>query len=142
MGVIYEVHHWVGLIWHDKVTKFHEDWLGNPGNIKAITSAIWEAAVLALLMGRIYDVCRWDELRWHDTYIPSFMTIGSGIQLILRVHPKNLGGCGVGITVGGDLYCTTLRWPQVAWYMHAKCHEDWYRCSSNTKVLPQQFERL
>jgi hypothetical protein len=38
-------------------TKFHEDWFMHSGNIKVITFAICEAAVLALLMGRIYDVC-------------------------------------------------------------------------------------
>jgi hypothetical protein len=39
-------------------------------------------------MGMIYEVHCWDDLRWHDTYIPSLMTIGSGIQAILRVLPQ------------------------------------------------------
>jgi hypothetical protein len=26
--------------------------------------------------------------------------------------------------------------------LHTKFHEDWYRRSSNIKVLPQKFERL
>jgi hypothetical protein len=30
------------------------------------------------------------------------MIIGSGIQVILRLIPKNLRGCGVGITDGRD----------------------------------------
>jgi hypothetical protein len=36
-------------------------------------------------------------------YIPSFMTIGSGIQVILRLLPRQLRGCNVGITNGRDL---------------------------------------
>jgi hypothetical protein len=70
MEVIYEVHRWDGLRWHDKRTKFHEDWFGLIGNIKVTSSTIWEPAVLVSLIGRIYDVCRWVDLRWHDTYIP------------------------------------------------------------------------
>jgi hypothetical protein len=53
MGVIYEVHRWDGVRWHDIRTKFQEDWLGHSGNTKAITSTI-----LVLLVGRIYDICR------------------------------------------------------------------------------------
>jgi hypothetical protein len=41
-------------------------------------------------MGRIYDVCLQDDIRQHDKHIPSFMKIGSGIQLILRVFPQQL----------------------------------------------------
>jgi hypothetical protein len=60
-------------------TQFHEEWLGHSGNVEVITSTIWEAAVLVLVVGRTYDVYRWDYLRWYDTYMPSFMTIGSEI---------------------------------------------------------------
>jgi hypothetical protein len=67
-------------------TKFHEGWCGHSGSIKLITSTIWEAAVLVLLMGIINDVCRWVELRWHDTYVPR--TFGSAVQVILRVLPQ------------------------------------------------------
>jgi hypothetical protein len=68
--------------------------------IKDITSTIWGAAVLVLLMGRIYDLCRWDDLRRHDTYIPSFMKIDSGIQVILRVLLEQLE----------KLWCLYYRW--------------------------------
>jgi hypothetical protein len=87
-GVIYELHRWDGLKWHDICTKFHEDWFRNSGNIKVITSAICETAVLVLLMGRIYDISRYDDLKWHDIVYPSFMPIGSGIHVILRVLPQ------------------------------------------------------
>jgi hypothetical protein len=30
----------------------------------------------------------------------------------------------------------------VAWYIHTKFHEDWYRRSNNIKVLPPTFEML
>jgi hypothetical protein len=56
IGVIYEEHSWESLRWSDTHTKFHEDWLGNSGNIKVITPTTWEAAVLALLTGTIYDI--------------------------------------------------------------------------------------
>jgi hypothetical protein len=53
MGVIYEVSRWYGLKWHDTRTKFLEDVFGHSGNIKIITSTIWEVSVLVLLLGRI-----------------------------------------------------------------------------------------
>jgi hypothetical protein len=46
-------------------------------------------------------------------YIPSFMMIGSGIQVILRLLSKNFRGCNVGIIDGRDLLCMALRWSQV-----------------------------
>jgi hypothetical protein len=66
MGAIYEVRCLDGLRRHDVRTEFHEDWLGHSGNIKVITSTIWEAAVLVLLTGAIYEVRCLDGLRWHD----------------------------------------------------------------------------
>jgi hypothetical protein len=81
-GVIYEVHRWEGLKWHDTRTKFNEDWFGRSGNINVITLIIWVAAVLALLMERDSD-----GLRWHDIYKPSFINIGSGVQVILMLLP-------------------------------------------------------
>jgi hypothetical protein len=58
MGVIYEVHRWADLRWHDMHTKFHEDWFGHSAIIKVVPSTVRDAAVLVLLMGRIYDVHR------------------------------------------------------------------------------------
>jgi hypothetical protein len=55
--------------------------------------------MLVLLMGGIFVVHRRDGM----IYIPSFMTIGPGVQVILRYCLNNLRGCGVGITDGGDL---------------------------------------
>jgi hypothetical protein len=46
-------------------------------------------------------------------YIPSFMTIGSGIRVILRALPLNLKSFCVGITDERDLWCTPLRWLHV-----------------------------
>jgi uncharacterized protein YraI len=56
--------------------------------------------VLELMMRGIYDVRRRDGPSWHGTYIPSFMTIDSGIQAILRFCLRNLNGCNVDITDG------------------------------------------
>jgi uncharacterized protein YraI len=36
-------------------------------------------------------------------YIPSFMTIGSGVQVIFRYCLHDLTGCSVGISEGWDL---------------------------------------
>jgi uncharacterized protein YraI len=38
------------------------------------------------------------------TYIPIFMTIPLGIQVILRLLLQNLRGCNVGITDGRDFF--------------------------------------
>jgi hypothetical protein len=54
-------------------------------------------------MGEIYEE-EAIEMAWGGLIcIPSFMTIGSSIQAILRVLPKHLSGCSVGITDGRDL---------------------------------------
>jgi hypothetical protein len=47
-------------------------------------------------------------------YTPSFMTTESGIQVILRLLPKNYKGCRVDITDGRDLLTKPPRWSQVA----------------------------
>jgi hypothetical protein len=103
---------WPQLAWHIDI-KFHDDWFRNSSNIKGITSTIWEAALLILLMRGIYDVRHWDDLRWHDIYIPSFLKIGTCAQAILRFRLRNLGGWNVGITDGRDLWITPLRGAQV-----------------------------
>jgi hypothetical protein len=36
MGMMYEIHRSDNLRCHDIHTKFHEDWFGHSGNIKAI----------------------------------------------------------------------------------------------------------
>jgi hypothetical protein len=38
-------------------------------------------------MGVIYEVYRWDFLEWHDR---SFIKIGSGVQVILRLLSKKI----------------------------------------------------
>jgi hypothetical protein len=40
----------------------------------------------------VYEVHRLDGLRWRDIYIPNFMTIVLGIQVILWVYLNNLRG--------------------------------------------------
>jgi hypothetical protein len=42
-------------------------------------------------------------------YLPSFMTIATGVQAILWVWLRNLRGCNVGITDGRDLQSAPLR---------------------------------
>jgi hypothetical protein len=41
--------------------------------------------MLILRMRRVYDACRRDDFRGHDIRTISFMTIGSGIQVILKM---------------------------------------------------------
>jgi hypothetical protein len=97
---------WDGLRWHDMYTKFHEDWFGYSGNIKVITLTVSEAAVLVLLRGMIYDVYHWDDLRWHNMHMPYFMTISSGIKVILRVIPQKFE----------RLYCWYCWWEEFIMY--------------------------
>jgi hypothetical protein len=53
VGRIYEVPRRSGLRWHDMHTKFHEGWSRPSGNIKIITSKIWEAAMFVLVTRRV-----------------------------------------------------------------------------------------
>jgi hypothetical protein len=57
----YNMRHWDDLRWHDVHTEFHGNWLGHSSNLKVITSAVWEAAVLVLLTRGIYEVHHWDD---------------------------------------------------------------------------------
>jgi hypothetical protein len=168
MGRIYDVHvrRWDGLRRYDIQTKFHDNWFRHSSDIKGITSAIWEAAVLALLIRGINYIRHWDGLRWHDirtkihddlfrhsNYIkvitstilePAVLLLLSGrfmkyafrwrhvawytyqvswrlvqaVQAVLRFCLRNLRGCNVGITDGGDLWRTPLRLVQVPWYTY------------------------
>jgi 20S proteasome alpha/beta subunit len=42
-------------------------------------------------------------------YKPSFMMIGSGIQVVLRLLPNNLKGCNVGVTEGQEVMNYALK---------------------------------
>jgi hypothetical protein len=88
---------------------------------KFITSTILKAAILVVLTGRIYDTYPWDDLRRHDIYIPSFMTIDSGIHVILRVLPQQFGICNVSTIEENDLWHIPLRCLHVAWYCNQYC---------------------
>jgi hypothetical protein len=66
--------------------------------------------------------------------IPSFMTIGSSIQAIWRILPKNLRGCSVGITEERDLLHS--HWDSLRCHdIHNKFHDARFRRSANIKLL-------
>jgi hypothetical protein len=46
-------------------------------------------------------------------YIPSFRTIGKGVEGILRFCLNNSKRCNAGITGGKDIRSTPLKWAQV-----------------------------
>jgi hypothetical protein len=103
--------------WYDIHTKYHDDWFKHSSNINAITSTIWEATVLVLLMRGIYDV----HVQMGSCgmiYLPSFMKIGTGIQAISRFCLSNLSGCNVDITDGRFLWSEPLRCALEAWYTY------------------------
>jgi hypothetical protein len=75
----YEEWHWDGLRWHDIRTKFHDDWFRHSSNVKLITSVVWEAALLVLLMGRIYEV-RFEMASCDMLCVPSFMWSVQAVQ--------------------------------------------------------------
>jgi hypothetical protein len=67
-------------------TKSHDDRFGHSSNIKVVSSTFLEATVLVLLKRGIYGYEVGIKLASCGMIrIPSFMTIGSGIQAILRV---------------------------------------------------------
>jgi hypothetical protein len=76
-------------------------------------------------------------LRWSQTarHIPSFMTIGSKIQVILSYYLNILRGCSVGITDERYFLSTPFKWTQVAWWVHTKFHENWFRHLRNITVI-------
>jgi hypothetical protein len=87
MGVIYEVQHWDDLRWQicikvpwRLVQAFKQYWGYYLDGLRDCSVGITDA-------GDLWCV-RSEDLRWHDTYIPSLMTVGSGIWIILRVLPQ------------------------------------------------------
>jgi hypothetical protein len=114
---IYEVHCWDGLRWHYVHTESHDDQFRHSSNIEGITSTVWEAVVLVLLVRGIYNVRHWDGVSGM-IFLPSIMKIGTGLQAILRFCLRNLRGSNVGITGGRDLWSVLLTWAQVAWYTY------------------------
>jgi hypothetical protein len=75
--------------------------------------------MLVLLMGGIYKVCA----EMGSVY---FMTIGSGVQAILRICLRNLWSRNVGISDDGDLWSTS--WDGLRCHdIHTKFHKDWFR---------------
>jgi hypothetical protein len=140
VGRISEVHRWDGLRLHDVHTKFNYDRFRHSSNIKGINSTIWEAIVLVLLMRGVYVVCYWGGLRLHNIY--------TKYNDRFR-HSSNIRG--ISSTIWEDIVLVLLmrgiykvrRWDGFMWHdIGTKFHEDWYRRSSNIKVLLQKFERL
>jgi hypothetical protein len=58
MARIYDKHRCDGFMWHDILTKFHEDCYRRSSNIEVFPLEIWKAVMLVLLMKGIYEVRR------------------------------------------------------------------------------------
>jgi hypothetical protein len=69
-----------------------------------------------------------------------FMKNGSGVQTILKPYLSSLIGCNNGITDIRGLRIALIWW--VANDKHRDFHGNWYRRSSNFKVLLRKLERL
>jgi hypothetical protein len=92
-------------------------------------------------MRGIYDIRPSDGFRRHDVYITRFMKIVTGVQAILRLCPRNLGGCNVGITDGSNY--EIRRSDDFMWYdILTKFHEDWHRDLINVEVISEKLGRL
>lgn len=106
-----------------------------------------------LLIRGICDVCYRYSLRWSANYMPSFMMIGTRVQTVLKLCLRNMRGCKyyriqdgfigfalaiwmagiMSFTDGWNLWSMVFRW--LLWHcICTKCHEDWYKHSSNIKV--------
>jgi hypothetical protein len=62
---------WHGSRWHDIYTKSFDDQFRYSSNNKGVTTTIWEAVMLVLMMKGICDGRRWDGHRWHDIHTKS-----------------------------------------------------------------------
>jgi hypothetical protein len=72
-------------------------------------------------------------------YIPSLMTIVSGIPVILRVLRQQFESlqCWHYWRKGFMMYAIEMA--SVAWYIRTKFHEDWHRRSNNIKVCLRNY---
>jgi hypothetical protein len=53
-GLIYEVHRWDGLRWHDLHTEFLEDWFRHSGNIKSYYLDLFRGGSVGTTTERVY----------------------------------------------------------------------------------------
>jgi hypothetical protein len=68
--------------------------------------------MLVLLIKGIYGVAV-EMASCGMIYVPSFMKIGTGVQVILRCCLRNFRGCNVDITYRRDFLIMPFRWAQV-----------------------------
>jgi hypothetical protein len=74
-------------------------------------------------------------------YIPSLMTIGSEIRVILRILPQQFERLYVVLVLLMGRICDVRRWDSLSGMIYTK-QDYWYRRSSNIKVLSQKSERM
>jgi hypothetical protein len=90
-GGIYEMCHGDDLWWHAIPTEFHEDWFRHSRNIQVFTATVWEAVILLILKGGIMKCAT--EMSSHGMIcMLRFMTIGTGVQAIIRFCLSNMRG--------------------------------------------------
>jgi hypothetical protein len=133
MGRIYDVCRWDDIRWHD-INRFHDHRFRNSTNTKALSQKFlrlqcwyycWELRICDVHRGMMYLT------KIHE-YWYRFSNNTKGIYL------NSFRGYSAGITDERDLSRTPLKWPQVAYYIRTKFREDWFRRSSNIKVV-QKF---
>jgi hypothetical protein len=75
------------FMWHDIHTKFYEDWYRCSSTIKFCFRNLTGCNV-GVTDGRDLWSAPGNGLRLHDIYIPTSMTVCSGIQVTLRLLPQ------------------------------------------------------
>jgi hypothetical protein len=139
MGGTYDVCRSDDLRRHDIHTEFLDDHFKYASNIKWITLTIWKSIVLVLLMrefvmyavempsyGMTYFPSSWRFVQAFKKYYGFSSTIWMVVMLVLLMEWNYV----------------VRRWDWLRWHgIWIKFYEDWYRCSRNIKVLPQQFQR-
>jgi hypothetical protein len=100
---------------HETHADFHEKWYMHSGNIKVITSKIWEAAMLVLLIWWIHGVSWWDSRKWHDicTKFHDDLFRGSGN---IKVITSTIWEAAVLVLLNGGIY-------EVHYWDGLSCHD-------------------
>jgi hypothetical protein len=82
--------------------------------------------MLVLLMRAIYEVRDWDGLPWHDINIKFYSDYSRHSGNIKFIITSTIWEAAV-LELLKDLRSMSLRWPQMAWHINAKFHDDQFK---------------
>jgi hypothetical protein len=120
MGVIYNVHRWDGIRWHDIHTKSHDDLFGH----SRVISQQFERLQCWYYWWEGFMMCTAEMASGGMINIPSFMKVGAGVQVLFS---SEIWEATLLVLLMGRIY-VVHHWDGLSCLdVHTKFHKDWLR---------------